>query len=146
MKLFRRVTRYFRISREERKLFLRALYLLFIWKLKIVFLPMPFYVKFLGHKGLEENAADAELETLISKIQSAMRRADSALPWKSKCLAEAIATKRMLDGKGITSTLYLGVAKDEEEKLIAHAWLRWGQKIIAGELGFEKFTVLQKFS
>ena len=127
-------------------LFLKALYLLLVWKIKIVLLPMPAYVKFFGQKGTEENSADRSHDAIIKDIQSAVRRADSILPWKSKCLTEAITTKRLLERREIKSTLFLGVAKDEHQKLIAHAWIKWGDRIISGAKGHENFTVVQKFS
>jgi hypothetical protein len=146
MRIFRKATRYFKISREERRVFLKALYLLLVWKIKIAILPMPAYVKLFGQKGNEEDFADRSQDAIIKKIQIAVRRADSVLPWKSKCLTEAIATKRLLEGREIKSTLFLGVAKDEDQKLIAHAWIKWGDRIISGARGHENFTVVQKFS
>lgn len=146
MKLFTRINKFFRISREERSLFFHSLCLLFIWKVRIVFLPMPAYVKAFGQKGAEEIDIVESQDHFIRKVQSAVQRADSILPWKSKCLTEAIATKRLLEKFNLRSTLILGVAKDESQKLIAHAWLKRGNKIISGERGHEKFTVVQKFS
>jgi len=146
MNFIHRTGTFFRISREERILFLKALYLLLIWKLRILILPMPAYVKFFGNKGIEESNTDETYSKYIRMIQAAVHRADSVLPWKSKCLTEAITTKRLLDRKNIKTTLFLGVAKDEQQKLIAHAWVRWGERIISGERGYEKFTVVQKFT
>ena len=146
MNFLHRTGTFFRISREERILFLKALYLLLIWKVKILILPMPAYAKFFGKKGIEESCTDESNSKYIKTIQAAVYRADSILPWKSKCLTEAITTKRLLEGKNIKTTLFLGVAKDEQQKLIAHAWVRWGERIISGERGYEKFTVVQKFT
>lgn len=66
--------------------------------------------------------------------------------WESQCLVKAIAAMRMLEKRGIESTLYLGTAKDEKGKLIAHAWLRSGPFYITGSEGMEKFTVVSKFA
>ena len=146
MKLFNKISKFFKISGEERSLFFHSIFLLLIWKIKIVFLPMPAYVKSFGQKGEEESDTDDTQDNIIRKVQSAIRRADSILPWKSKCLTEAVATKRLLKKFNLKSTLFLGVAKDESQKVIAHAWLKWGDRIISGERGHEKFTIVQKFS
>ena len=53
---------------------------------------------------------------------------------------------KMLERRQIESTLYLGTAKDESGKLIAHAWLRSGPFYITGAEGMEKFTVVSKFA
>jgi hypothetical protein len=146
MKIFQKIIKYFSFNKEERILFHRALKLLIAWKVRIVFLPMRKYVSFFGEKGKETNEIDVSNENWIGKFPTAIHRADSILPWKSKCLTEAIATKRLLERYQIKSTLFLGVAKDENQKLIAHAWLKMGKKIIAGERGHQKFTIVEKFT
>jgi hypothetical protein len=42
--------------------------------------------------------------------------------------------------------MYLGTAKDETGKLIAHAWLRSGPLFITGAEVMEQFTVVSKFA
>lgn len=66
--------------------------------------------------------------------------------WESKCLVKAIAGMKMLNRRRIESTLYLGTAKDESNKMIAHAWLRSGHFYVTGKEGMEKFTVVGKFA
>ncbi|WP_209122931.1 lasso peptide biosynthesis B2 protein [Alkalihalobacillus sp. BA299] len=66
--------------------------------------------------------------------------------WESQCLVKAVAGMKMLEKRGIESTLYLGTAKDENGKLIAHAWLRSGPFYISGVEGMDKFTVVSKFA
>ena len=65
--------------------------------------------------------------------------------WESQCLVKAIAGMKMLERRGIDSTLYLGTARDESGKMIAHAWLRSGPFYISGAEGMEKFTVVSMF-
>ena len=59
--------------------------------------------------------------------------------WESQCLVKAIAAMKMLERRNIESTLYLGTARDESGKMIAHAWLRSGPFYITGAEGMEKF-------
>ncbi|WP_459500046.1 lasso peptide biosynthesis B2 protein [Bacillus sp. C1] len=66
--------------------------------------------------------------------------------WESQCLVKAIAGMKMLEKRQIESTLYLGTAKDDSGKLIAHAWLRSGPCYITGAEGMEKFTVVGTFA
>ncbi|MDF2903816.1 MAG: hypothetical protein K0S25_1454 [Bacillus sp. (in: firmicutes)] len=66
--------------------------------------------------------------------------------WESQCLVKAIAGMKMLQKRRIESTLYFGTAKDEEGKMIAHAWLRSGAFYVTGVEGMEKFTVVTKFA
>ncbi|NHC43544.1 lasso peptide biosynthesis B2 protein [Bacillus sp. MM2020_1] len=66
--------------------------------------------------------------------------------WESKCLVMAIAGMKMLERRKIESTLYMGMARDEDGKMIAHAWLRSGSYYVSGSAGMEKFTVVAKFA
>ena len=59
---------------------------------------------------------------------------------------KAIAAMKMLERRKIESTLYLGTAKDENGKMIAHAWLRSGPFYITGFEEMERFTVVGKFA
>lgn len=52
----------------------------------------------------------------------------------------------MLSTRKVSSTLYLGVARDKEKKLIAHAWLRSGKDIITGANEMEEFTEVARFA
>jgi hypothetical protein len=52
----------------------------------------------------------------------------------------------MLGRRNVQSTLYLGLAKDEKDQMVAHAWVRCGNKIVTGKAGMERFTVVACFS
>ena len=69
-------------------------------------------------------------------------------PWDAKCLAQAVAGKWMLQRRGMSSTLYLGVERvhSGDKWLEAHAWLRCGTDIITGEQQHERFKVLATFT
>ena len=67
-------------------------------------------------------------------------------PWESKCLVQAITAKILLRFKGLSSTLYLGVARNDQHQLIAHAWLRCGQTIVTGGAVNHEFTVVSWFA
>ena len=102
--------------------------------------------------SLGEQMQETSLEVVPSE-KAALRDVSNAIHimsrytfWESQCLVKAIAGMRMLEKRGIASTLYLGTAKDEEGKLIAHAWLRSGPFYISGAEGMEKFTVVQTFA
>lgn len=67
-------------------------------------------------------------------------------PWESKCLVQALTAQRLLKKRNISSTLYLGIQKDKDNKMLAHAWLRTGSYIVTGGVIIDKFTVVAKFS
>ena len=61
-------------------------------------------------------------------------------PWESKCLVRALAAQRLLCRRGLSSTLYLGCGM-EEGKMVAHAWLRFGEMYVTGGDGGGYTTV-----
>jgi hypothetical protein len=67
-------------------------------------------------------------------------------PWNSNCLVQTIAAKLILQRRGVSSTLYLGVAPDTHEALQAHAWLRSGSIILTGAPGHRRYTVIATFT
>jgi hypothetical protein len=55
------------------------------------------------------------------------------LPWCRNCLAQAVGAKRVLNRRGISSTMHLGVASGgPAEAFQAHAWLEVDGQIVAG--------------
>jgi hypothetical protein len=88
--------------------------------------------------------SDEEMKT-VKVVSYAIHVASRYTFWESECLVKAIAGMKMLEKRGIESTMYLGVAKDEKG-LSAHAWLRSGGFYVSGSEGMEKFTVVEKFA
>jgi len=84
--------------------------------------------------------------TRAKKVGRAVRLMSNYTPWESKCLAQAMAAKIMLNRRGIKSELYLGVAKDERGRMIAHAWVKCCGFVLTGAEGMDGFTVVSVFS
>lgn len=62
-------------------------------------------------------------ETKYRAIIKAIRLAKKTIPVHIKCLVYSVALKKMLDRRNISNTLFLGLQKDEKDKLKAHAWV-----------------------
>lgn len=99
--------------------------------------------EYMQESALTSNAAEIPLIKSVSWAISIMSRHTI---WESKCLAQAITAKYMLRRRNIKSTLYLGVAKNEKQEMLAHAWLRSGEKIVTGARTKENFVVLSSFA
>lgn len=95
-----------------------------------------------GTRSLEPGTLNFELETLPG-IKTAIQRASKISPWKNKCLVSSLAARRMLNRRKIPSQLSLGVAKGENGKMIAHAWLRAGDFEVVERTG--EFKELYSF-
>jgi hypothetical protein len=81
----------------------------------------------------------------VRRIAWAVETAARQTPWESACLAQAITGKFLLKQRGLVTRLFLGMKKDQQGKLSAHAWLKAGNAIIIGANGHETFTVLSVF-
>lgn len=110
---------------------------------------MPFYKvapslgTHMGETSLSYSEANRTILRNVSEVVHIMSRHTF---WESQCLVRAIAAMKMLERRRIESTLYLGTAKDEAGKMIAHAWLRSGPFYITGAEEMKRFTVVSKFS
>lgn len=65
--------------------------------------------------------------------------------WESKCLVKAMAAKFMLDRRKLKNTLYLGMGKDENGNLVAHAWIKSCGITLTGGANAGEFTVVSVF-
>ena len=75
----------------------------------------------------------------------ALRVASKYTPWKSNCLAQAIAAKRMLHRRQLPSTLFLGVRKGEQDEFEAHAWVDFGPVTLTGGHDQAGYSVVSSF-
>ncbi len=91
--------------------------------------------------------ADISARTTVARVSRAIARAAVHTPWQSACLVQALAASKMLQKRGISGLLYLGIAKDatQKEKMKAHAWTRCADAIVTGKSGHEAFTALSVF-
>lgn len=89
---------------------------------------------------------DAEKLAAARRIGRIVETVCRHTPWESKCLVKAIVAKIILRYYGINNTLFLGVGRYEGDDLVAHAWLRYGETIITGGHGTEKFTIVAEFA
>lgn len=60
--------------------------------------------------------------------------------WKSECLVRAFIASYYLKRKKIPGTVYMGITRDENGKMIAHAWTKSGKYSVTGGSG-EEYTV-----
>jgi hypothetical protein len=123
--------------------FLLATAFLYFNQLLIVFIPFRVYSAFFNDKPDRCYGKVTYQKVLI--VRKALLRGLKYLPWKGKCLAQALTGKLLLRKVGLPGTIYLGIKKDTG-KLEAHAWLISGHQFVSGKEGHKKFTVVQEIS
>ena len=97
---------------------------------------------------MKETSFEKDLvhKEMLSQISSALYLMSRYTFWESQCLVKALAAMKMLEKRKVDSTLYLGTARDEDGKMVAHAWLRSGSFYVTGSEGMERYTVVGKFA
>jgi hypothetical protein len=132
----------------DRWLLLQAFGWLGLIRILVALLPFVWIASLFRLKqGEDLSVPDDVLEKQAARIGWAVRAAARRQPWDSTCLTQAIAGAVLLRQRGIHSTFYLGVTKElaAPKELVAHAWLRCGETILAGAAGHERFTVVSSF-
>ncbi len=140
-----RLGRFCKLSRLEKSLFVEA------WILQLVTGIVLKVIPFKRIPGLFANPHDKECanmrcennelasyypqERILPFLKEATRRAATVSPWPNKCLVSSLSARLMLIKRNIQSQLSLGVAKDSQGNLIAHAWLKVGEKEIVSKGG-----------
>ena len=112
--------KFLKLPAEERRLFLEAVFFLFLSKAILSFLPFNSCLKLL--KPADMTMEQGEKEYLV-KIKKALRRANRLAFWKNICLVKSFAAHLMLQRRNIGSEMFLGLQFENGKKLLAHAWL-----------------------
>lgn len=136
-----------RLSGHEWRLLIEAGALLLLARLAVWLAPFRRVAAYLGDEMAESPTEITEEQREVAlPIGWAVRTLGRRLPWMSQCLVQAVAATWMLKRRRIPSTLYFGVAKDDNGRLIAHAWVRSGAKILTGARGHEDYRVVATFA
>jgi hypothetical protein len=144
--LLRLSLKYLRCSRTDKLLLLYIFMLLAIVRVLLLLVPFRYITVWLGKYMKESPYIDENDNTFINQVERDIQLVSKYTPWESKCLVQAITGKILLRHKRLQNTMYLGVAKDSENQMIAHAWLRSGNKLVTGGCNSGMFTVVAKFA
>ncbi|MDW7755890.1 MAG: lasso peptide biosynthesis B2 protein [Brevefilum sp.] len=141
------MNQFLRISWSDRWLLAEAITFLSLVRLASKLVPFKRLAPFLGEPA---STPDIEInqstEAFVKSIAWAIRIMAKYLPWTPSCLEKSMAAKRILQRRRIPSTLYLGVAKNNQNVLDAHAWLQCGPFIVTGETNHQHYINLISFT
>lgn len=97
-----------------------------------------------GVSGDPQGTLPADQTRTAETVGAAIEWASRHTPWRSNCLAKALAGRAMLARRGVPAALVLGV-KRSGERLEAHAWLYAGERIVTGGAERPDFTAVVEF-
>ncbi|KWX86285.1 stage V sporulation protein S [Paenibacillus riograndensis] len=142
----RRIRLLLTVDKAALALIPEALWRLFLVRIQLLF-PFAKTAPQLGIQAQETPMISREGDAArIRHVTKAIRVMSRFTPWKSTCMVRAGAGLKMLEKRGIESTLYMGVAKDKQGRMIAHAWLRSGSYYVSGDDAMKGFVVVEKFA
>ena len=143
----KQIVSFMKLRGRTKLLFIEAFITLGLSRALIRILKFKRIAKLLGRRNMETEHSDAGIDIkLINRIALSIRCVSKHTPWRSNCLVQAYAAELMLARRKIASTLYLGVGKDKDGAMIAHAWLRCGNRFVAGGDGSTKYTITNRFA
>ena len=134
-------------SRGHRRLLCEALVSLAVARLAIVCLPFRTIAAWMGTSGAQSPASASPEETSSAQqIGWAVGALGRRVPWDGRCFAQALAAIYMLRRRGLEGTISFGVQHGSSAGIEAHAWVRLGSSVVAGESGYEQFRTLATFA
>jgi len=131
-----------KLSWKIKFLLLFAFFLTGIFRFIILFFPFKALAGFIGKEGCETplTISDDHLKK-VAVISNVVIFASSCTPWQSLCMVQAVTAQFILKCFSISSTLYLGVSKTNNQ-LSAHAWLRSGNEVVTGKETMNDFHMI----
>jgi len=140
--MIKKIQKFIKLPTKDKLLFIEAFYTLGMMKRAINTKSLKDITKDLKyHKGyIEHSIPDTNYKDIAIHIGDIIQKTSRYTPWQSACLVQSLTLIKMLKKRSIPAMFYLGVYKDDEMK--AHAWSIYGDSILTGKSGHEKFTVV----
>lgn len=143
--MFQKISKIRKLSFPDLILFIRIFIFMGIARACLLYVPFKRIKNKLGIINKESKFYDIDYDkkNYILKLHDLIILASNHTPWQSKCFVKALTAQHFLYNKNLSSTLYLGVSKDNSG-LLAHSWLRCGKIFVTGE-NKDGYSVVAKF-
>ncbi len=143
--MIRLIFRCRQLSAVERRLFFRALILVPLIRLGLWILPFRVMQSWVDRlRRLERQPRELDRRS-IRQVAWAVEAASRRIPGAT-CLTQGMATQILLGRLGQRAELRLGVARKQNGRLEAHAWVESQGRIVSGNAveGFNRYVRLEK--
>jgi hypothetical protein len=141
MQLWRKLRTLLGMSGADRWRICEAVVMLGMARFIVITVPFRFIAPWL-RRAPETETCD---QLLLLSVRRAVTTAARNVPWNAVCLPQAMAAKAMLARRGCGSAFHLGATFDANGKLIAHAWLVAGGRVVVGAAGIPGMSPLARF-
>ena len=130
------------LTSSDRQLLVKTALLLGIIRLGLWLLPFQ-TLRRLVVRMIQTTSVQKQDQVFVNKVVWAVRVVSRYMPGKVKCLARALTTQVLLGRCGYQSQIRIGVAKNKQGQLEAHAWVEsQGRIIIGGLKDLGRYTLL----
>jgi hypothetical protein len=136
--------RMWRLSSDERRLVLEAIFALGAASFAVSVLPLR---RIAAAKRRISSTATIEEDRVreVARVRWAVAACAGRVPWRAKCFERGLAARWMLGRRQIPTTLHYGVARREDQGLAAHVWLKSGSLDVVGCENRADFCELARF-
>jgi Transglutaminase-like superfamily len=123
--------KFFRLPAADKRLFAKAMLLVWIIRLGLWLLPFRVIRKLVARPKWCDTPSSMPASGLVDRIVWAVTVASRYVPLAT-CLTQAFVTKLLLARYGCYSILRIGVARSESGRFQAHAWVESNGKVVIG--------------
>ena len=121
-----------------------ALWLITV-KAGLYLLPFDLLRGWVAPPGKPPSSGPVAIEEVREITETIERLSRFLAPLQINCLPQALVGQKLLRRKSLDVQLKIGVLKNRDDLLAAHAWLEYEKRVILGDLrDLEKFTSFPK--
>ena len=122
-----------RLPATDRSILVKSLTMLWLVRLGLWLLPFRVTRSILAWMSSARNESSSEDTAIAGQVTWAVRKASRFVPACS-CLTRALTTQFLLVRRGQAAQIRIGVAKSDDGRLEAHAWVESYGKVVMGKL------------
>ena len=114
----------------------------------VIGLPFRIIQKVFGFKVYQADVPSLTNSDSIPSVKTIFQTVDSIsrhVFWTNTCLVRSITVKYLLRRQKVDALLYLGLAKDEQGQLKAHAWVKVPEIGLVYDDGSVEYTTVAVF-
>jgi len=129
--------------------FKKALFYTFVYMLlcsnKLLIHIIPFKKLILFYSNTSDSIESFTVEeNKVKLIRHSVKRVRRLLFWTPVCFEQSLTVLLLARFFGLPGSIYFGIYKSKNGKMIAHAWTRIGNYWVTGDALKDKFTVVYK--
>ncbi len=137
----KRLRKYFFLTAGDRRLLVRAGFLLVSTRIGLWLMPFKAVQGMLARIAPEECRPGKEPQPSLERIAWAVCEASRYVP-KATCLTQALAAQVLLKKGGYPASVRIGVGRDDDGEFQAHAWVESQGKVVLGGSKLARYTQL----